>query len=98
MDANNPLEKNVADHSAPWETVSLGNRNRRIAGRKQISGNLRANSGPVCRKFMEIWLDLPFSQLIQAEADRGSNHVYSQWIQCTRQLSMASWIFSSEAP
>ena len=36
--------------------------------------------------------------LVLFEVRLGARHVYSQWIQCTRQLSMACWIFSSEAP
>ena len=40
----------------------LGNRSERMANRGQIFGKLKANSGPIRRKFPGIWTVLPFSQ------------------------------------
>ncbi|WP_054691545.1 DUF1566 domain-containing protein [Geotalea toluenoxydans] len=50
----------------PRSLSDLGDRSERIAGRGQIYGNLKTNSGPIGRKFPGIWTVLLFSQQIHS--------------------------------
>ncbi len=62
----------VVRKASAWQAAGarslsdLGDRSERIAGRGQIYGNLKTNSGPIGRKFPGIWTVLLFSQQIHS--------------------------------